>query len=61
MLIFRLVFGLLLVAGLLCFAMYIGTKDARWRRRGLVIVKWTVLAGLGFFAVIALERLAVLL
>jgi hypothetical protein len=61
MLIFRLVFGLLLVAGLLCFAMYIGTRDLRWRRRGLVIVKWTVLAGVGFFAVIALERLAVLL
>lgn len=61
MLIFRLVFGLLLVAGLLCFAMYIGTRDVRWRRRGLVIVKWTVLAGLGFFAVIALERLTLLL
>jgi hypothetical protein len=61
MLIFRLVFGLLLVAGLLCFALYIGTRDVRWRRRGLLIVKWTVLAGLGFFAVIALERLALLL
>ena len=61
MLIFRRVFGLLLVAGLLCFAMYIGTRDPAWRRRGLVIVKWTVIAGLGFFAVIALERLAVLL
>jgi hypothetical protein len=61
MLIFRLVFGLLLVAGLLCFAMYVGTRDAAWRRRGLVIVKWTVIAGLGFFAVIALERLALLL
>ncbi len=61
MLIFRLVFGLLLVAGLLCFAMYISTRDVRWRRRGLVIVKWTVLAGLGFFAVIALERLTLLL
>lgn len=61
MVIFRLVFGLLLVAGILCFAMYIGTRDDRWRRRGLVIVKWTVLAGLGFFGVIVLERLAVLL
>ena len=61
MLIFRLVFGLLLVAGLLCFAMYIGTRDPAWRRRGLVIVKWTVIAGLGFFAVIALERLSMLL
>lgn len=58
---FRLVFGLLLVAGLLCFAMYIGTGQVAWRRRGLVIVKWTVLAGLGFFGVIILERLAALL
>jgi hypothetical protein len=29
-----------------------------WRRRGLVIVKWTLLAALGFFAVLMLERLA---
>lgn len=58
MLIFRLVFGLLLVAGILCFALFIATGDARWRQRGVVIVKWTVLAGLGFFAVLILERLA---
>jgi hypothetical protein len=61
MVIFRLVFGLLLVAGILCFALFIGTRDDRWRQRGLVIVKWTVLAGLGFFGVIVLERLVVLL
>ena len=61
MMLFRLVFGLLLVSGLLCFAMYIGTGQVAWRQRGLVIVKWTVLAGLGFFAVIILERLAALL
>ena len=61
MLIFRLVFGLLLLAGLLCFAMYIGTGQPVWRQRGMVILKWTVLAGLGFFAVIALERLTPLL
>ena len=61
MLVFRLVFGLLLVSGLLCFAVYIGTGQAVWRQRGLVIVKWTVLAALGFFAVLILERLAVLL
>jgi hypothetical protein len=58
---FRLVFGLLLVSGLLCFAMYIGTQQLVWRRRGLVIVKWTVIAALGFFAVLVLERLARLL
>jgi hypothetical protein len=61
MLLFRLVFGLLLVCGLLCFAMYIGTGQVVWRRRGLVIVKWTVLAAFGFFAVLILERLALLL
>jgi len=58
MLLFRLVFGLLLLAGLLCFAMYVGTGQMVWRRRGLVIVKWTVIAALGFFAVLILERLA---
>ncbi|MGC4077029.1 MAG: hypothetical protein QM702_08335 [Rubrivivax sp.] len=61
MLIFRLVFGLLLLAGLLCFAMYIATGQTGWRRRGIVIVKWTVLAAIGFFAVLILERLAVML
>jgi hypothetical protein len=61
MLVFRLVFGLLLVAGVLCLAMSIGTGQVVWRRRGLRIVKWTVLAALGFFAVLILERLALLL
>ena len=61
MVIFRLVFGALLLAALLCFAMYIGTQQRVWMTRGLVVLKWTVLAGLGFFAVIALERLAPLL
>jgi len=58
MLAFRLVVGLLLVAAVLCFAMYIGTRQPVWRQRGLVIVKWTVLAALAFFAVLILERLA---
>lgn len=61
MMLFRLVFGLLLVASLLCFAMYLGTKEAVWRRRGTVVLKWTVLAAAGFFAVLILERLAMML
>jgi hypothetical protein len=61
MLIFRLVFGLLLLAGVLCFAMYVATSAPVWRQRGLVIVKWTVLAAFGFFGVLILERLAVML
>ena len=61
MVIFRLVFGLLLLAALLCFAIYVGTQQRVWLNRGLIVLKWTVLSGLGFFAVIALERLTPLL
>lgn len=61
MLLFRLVFGLLLVASLLCFAMYVGTSQVAWRRRGIVVLKWTLIAALGFFGVLILERLALML
>jgi hypothetical protein len=61
MLIFRLVVGLLLFAGVVCFAMYIGTRQIVWRRRGVTIIKWTLLAALAFFGVLILERLALLL
>jgi len=61
MLVFRLVFGLLLLAGLLCFAVFVATGQPVWRQRGMLIVKWTVIAGIGFVAVILLERLTPLL
>lgn len=61
MLIARLIVGLLLFAGVVCFALYIGTRQVVWRKRGVVIIKWTVLAGLAFFAVLILERLALML
>lgn len=60
MLLARWIIGLLLVAGLVCFALSIATGQLRWRLWGLVIVKWTVVAGLAFFAVLILERLALL-
>ena len=59
--VFRALVFLLLVAGLLCFAMYIGTGQPKWRQLGIRVVKWTVVATLGFFAVLLLERLAVTL
>jgi hypothetical protein len=59
LLVLRLVFGLLLAAGLISFAIYVATGNAVWRRRGLVIVKWTVIAGLGAAAILVLEQLAV--
>ena len=58
MLFFRWLVLLLLVGGLLCFAMYIGTGQPRWRALGIAVVKWTVIAALGFFAVLILERMA---
>jgi hypothetical protein len=61
LLILRLVFGLLLAAGLISFAIYVATGNPVWRQRGLVIIKWTVIAGLGAAAILVLERLAVML
>ena len=61
MLIFRLVFGLLLLASVLCFAMYVGTRAPVWRGRGVLLLKWTLIAAAAFFGVLVLERLAVLL
>lgn len=61
MLLFRWIVGLLGVGAALCFAMYIGTGQTRWRVIGLRVVKWTVFAGLAFFAVLILERLVVAL
>jgi hypothetical protein len=58
-LVLRLIFGLLLAAGLISFAIYVATGNPVWRRRGLVIVKWTVIAGLGAAAILVLEQLAV--
>ena len=60
MLIFRWVVLLLLIAGALSLAMYVGTGEARWRDLGIRIIKWTVIAALGFFAVLVLERMAMI-
>jgi len=58
---FRLLVGVLGLAAVLCFAMYIGTRQMVWRQRGVLIVKWTVIAALGFFAVLIVGRLAKIL
>ena len=57
LLLVRLVFGGLLLGGLLCFAAFAFTGQPVWRRRGIVIVKWALIAALGFVAVILLQRL----
>jgi hypothetical protein len=47
----------LFVLAAVCFVAYMFTGRVGYRRWGLVIFKWTVLAGLGFFAVLAAQRL----
>jgi len=54
---FRVVFGLLLLAGVYCFAMYIFTSEPVWRRRGVHVVLWTLGLALLFFAGLAVQTL----
>ena len=61
MLIFRWIVLLLFAGGVLCFAMFIGTGQQRYRVLGVRIVKWTVIAGLAFFAVLILETMVKIL
>jgi hypothetical protein len=58
MLVFRWAILLLLLAAGISFAFYAGTGQVRFKRFGLVVLKWTLLAGFGFFLVLILERLA---
>ena len=58
MLIFRWLTMLLLLAAAVSFAFYAGTGQPRYKRFGLVILKWTVIAAVFFFAVIFIGRLA---
>ena len=37
---------------------YAGTGQIRFKNYGLVILKWTIIAAFGFFAVLILERVA---
>ena len=56
MLLFRGLFFFLLLLAVACFVFYMGTGQPRYKRYGIVIVKWTVLSAFAFFAVLALER-----
>jgi hypothetical protein len=56
MLFFRWLILLLLVAAAVSFAFYAGTGQTRFRRYGLFILKWTLIAAFGFFAVLIVQR-----
>jgi hypothetical protein len=53
---FRIVFGLLLLACLVCFALGLIKRNPRWHRLGVTLLKWTLIAAFGFFAVLIVER-----
>ena len=57
MLIFRWLILLLLLGALVSFIFYAGTGQARYKRYGLITLKWTLIAGFGFFVVLILERI----
>lgn len=59
MLIFRWLLFALLISSALCFVFYLGTGRVYYRRWGLVVLKWAVIAGLAFFAVLGLSRFMV--
>mgnify|MGYP005806259551 CR=1 FL=1 len=57
MLLLRWAMLLFLLGAAVCFAFYAGTGQARFKRYGLVILKWTLIAAFAFFAVLILERI----
>ena len=58
MLLFRWLFLLLLLGAAVSFSFYAGTGQPRYKRFGLLVLKWTLIAAFGFFAVLILERVA---
>jgi hypothetical protein len=58
MLLFRWLILLFLLAAGVAFMFYAGTGQPRYKRFGLIILKWTLIAAFGFFAVLILERVA---
>lgn len=57
MVLFRFIIFFLLLSAGVSFAFYIGTGQQRFRAYGIRLLKWAVMAGLGFFGVLVLERL----
>lgn len=49
---FRFLFGALLLVAMGCFAASLITGNLAWRRRGVAILKWTLLAAVAFFAIL---------
>lgn len=57
MVVFRSIVIFLLLASALCFGFYVGTGRQHFKRLGLVILKWTLVAAFVFFAILIAERM----
>lgn len=58
MLLIRWLILLLLLSAIVSFVFYVATGQPRFKRYGLLTLKWVLIAGFGFFAVLILERVA---
>lgn len=58
MLFFRWLILLFLLSAVVSFMLYAGTGQVRFKRFGLTVLKWTLIAAFGFFAVLVVERVA---
>ena len=58
MLLFRWLILLLLLGTLVSFVFYTATGQPRFKRYGLLTLKWTLIAAFGFFDILILERIA---
>ncbi len=57
MVLFRWAVMALLLAAAVLFAFYAGTGQPHYKRWGLVVLKWTVIAAVFFFAVVIIGRI----
>jgi len=54
----RVLILLLLLSAAVSFACFAVTGQVRFKRYGLVVLKWTLIGAFGFFGVLILERIA---
>ena len=57
MLVFRWILLVPLIAAVVCFLLFAVTGQARFKRVGLVLLKWTLATAFVFFAVLIFDRL----
>jgi len=57
MLFFRWLILLLLLGAMVSFVFFAVTGQPRFKRYGLLTIKWTLIAAFSFFAVLILERI----